>query len=146
MGTSGSVFERKPKQKDGPIARKPSVFSDTTSGDKPWLFKKGEVHNPDGKGAVYKEFLTAARAEALNALKVLVSIMNDEEATNADRATACKEILNRGFGKPTQFIESNSGVQVLIVRPESLTTEEIEARYMRQQPIDITSEKDEDNG
>lgn len=119
-------------QKVGPPTRKTSIFSDTK-------WKKGAPSpNPSGRPKGHKEYTEACRLESWEALRVLTKIMNDKDATNADRIAACSKIMDRAWGKPKQEIESNTGLSIVIVRPDELTSEEIIARYP--QPFELTHE------
>lgn len=50
------------------------------------------------------EIRSLARAHTKSALKVLAGIMNESEAPAAARVSAAQALLDRGWGKPTQFI------------------------------------------
>lgn len=49
----------------------------------------------------------AAQQYTEEALNGLVAIMRDENSPAAARLAACREILDRGHGKPTQSIEGD---------------------------------------
>ena len=50
------------------------------------------------------EIRSLARSHTKSALKVLSGIMNEAEAPAAARVAAAQALLDRGWGKPTQFI------------------------------------------
>jgi hypothetical protein len=71
------------------------------------------------------EIRALARGHTKAALKVLVGLMRNDEATPAVRLSAANAILDRGWGKSAQPIESGEGgvetvhrVERIIVRPE----------------------------
>ncbi|MDD1530057.1 hypothetical protein C7U92_21915 [Bradyrhizobium sp. WBOS7] len=71
------------------------------------------------------EIRALARGHTKAALKVLVGIMRNDEATPAVRLSAANAILDRGWGKAAQPIESGEeGVETVhrvervIVRPD----------------------------
>ena len=71
------------------------------------------------------EIRALARRQTRTALKVLVGIMRSDDATPAVRLSAANAILDRGWGKSAQPIESGEeGVETvhrverIIVRPE----------------------------
>ncbi|WP_158668485.1 hypothetical protein [Bradyrhizobium guangdongense] len=72
------------------------------------------------------EIRSLARSHTRTALKVLVGIMRSDDATPAVRLSAANAILDRGWGKSAQPIESGEEgtvetvhrVERIIVRPE----------------------------
>ncbi|MBR0814895.1 hypothetical protein JQ544_25425 [Bradyrhizobium diazoefficiens] len=71
------------------------------------------------------EIRSLARSHTRTALKVLVGIMRSDDATPAVRLSAANAILDRGWGKSAQPIESGEeGVETIhrvervIVRPD----------------------------
>ncbi|TFV80600.1 hypothetical protein E4K64_01985 [Bradyrhizobium frederickii] len=71
------------------------------------------------------EIRSLARSHTRTALRVLVGIMRNDEATPAVRLSAANAILDRGWGKAAQPIESGEeGVETVhrvervIVRPD----------------------------
>ncbi|WP_339031745.1 hypothetical protein WHZ78_24115 [Bradyrhizobium symbiodeficiens] len=72
------------------------------------------------------EIRSLARGHTRTALRVLVGIMRSDEATPAVRLSAANAILDRGWGKAAQPIESAEDgapelvhrVERVIVRPE----------------------------
>jgi hypothetical protein len=72
------------------------------------------------------EIRSLARSHTRTALNVLVGVMRSNQATPAARVAAANAILDRGWGKAPQAIESGGGVLELIhkierviVRPEN---------------------------
>jgi hypothetical protein len=72
------------------------------------------------------EIRSLARSHTRTALRVLVGIMRNDEATPAVRLSAANAILDRGWGKAAQPIESGEEgavetihrVERVIVRPD----------------------------
>nr|WP_249797765.1 hypothetical protein [Bradyrhizobium sp. 199] len=71
------------------------------------------------------EIRSLARSHTRTALKVLVGIMRSDDATPAARLSAANAILDRGWGKAAQPLESGEEVvetihrvERVIVRPE----------------------------
>jgi hypothetical protein len=72
------------------------------------------------------EIRSLARSHTRTALNVLVGVMSSNEATPAARVAAANAILDRGWGKAPQAIESGGGafavvhrIERVIVRPEN---------------------------
>jgi hypothetical protein len=73
------------------------------------------------------EIRSLARSHTRTALNVLVGIMRSKDATPAARVSAANAILDRGWGKATQPIESGEGgglqlihrIERIIVHPEN---------------------------
>ena len=72
-------------------------------------FKPGRSGNPGGRPKIVGEVQDLAREHTAKAMQTLVSVMNDEKAPPAARTTAAIAMLDRGYGRPAQFvgIESN---------------------------------------
>lgn len=64
------------------------------------------------------EIRSLARSHTRTAVRVLVGIMRCKDATPAARVSAANAILDRGWGKATQPLESDSGALELIHRIE----------------------------
>ncbi len=67
-------------------------------------FPKGKSGNPGGRPKGYAEFTAAAREEGPASLATLVAL-RDTSAVDAVRVSACREILDRGYGKPAQAVQ-----------------------------------------
>jgi hypothetical protein len=59
-----------------------------------------------------------ARSHTRTAVNVLVGIMRSKDATAAARVSAANAVLDRGWGKATQPLESDDGAIELIHRIE----------------------------
>jgi hypothetical protein len=73
-------------------------------------FKPGISGNPAGRPPLGQSFAEQARDHAPKALKRLVKIMNDERAPLPSVVAACKEIIDRAYGKAAQFNTGNTQV------------------------------------
>jgi hypothetical protein len=73
------------------------------------------------------EIRLMARSHTRTAINVLVGIMRSEDATAAARVSAANAILDRGWGKATQPLESREDgtlelihrIERIIVHPEN---------------------------
>jgi hypothetical protein len=66
-------------------------------------FEKGQSGNPAGRPPVIGELRELARAHAPEAIKELARLAVKAKSESA-RISAIRELLDRGFGKPTQFL------------------------------------------
>jgi hypothetical protein len=79
------------------------------------------------------EIRSLARSYTRSALRVLVGVMGSKDATPAARVAAANAILDRGWGKATQAIESGNGgalelihrIERVIVHPENPDSQDI---------------------
>ncbi len=79
------------------------------------------------------EIRSLARSHTRTALNVLVGVMRSKDATAAVRVSAANAILDRGWGKAPQAIESGDGgalevihrIERVIVRPENPDSESL---------------------
>lgn len=74
---------------------------------KPW--RPGQSGNPRGRPRVPPELRDLARAHTAAAIKALVAIMNDADASASARVAAAVAILDRGHGRPTTEIDLRAG-------------------------------------
>lgn len=70
-------------------------------------FKKGMSGNPGGRPKILAEVRELARNYTDDAINTLAEIMKDKKQNTSARVAAATELLNRGYGKPTQHIEAN---------------------------------------
>jgi hypothetical protein len=64
------------------------------------------------------EIRSLARSHTRTAIKVLVGVMSSKDATHAARVAAANAILDRGWGKAAQALETRDGAIELIHRIE----------------------------
>lgn len=64
------------------------------------------------------EIRSLARSHTRTAINVLVGVMRCEDATHAARVAAANAILDRGWGKAPQALETRDGAIELIHRIE----------------------------
>jgi hypothetical protein len=65
------------------------------------------------------EIRSIARSHTRTAINTLVGVMRSKNATHAARVSAANAILDRGWGKPAQFLENgDDGALELIHRIE----------------------------
>jgi hypothetical protein len=96
-------------------------------------FRKGQSGNPGGRPKDAESVRNLARSYASEAIETLVKIMRDRRASATGRIGAATAILDRGFGKPTQQIESALNVSYDI-SDKPLTTQEWAAKYCSDDP------------
>ena len=64
------------------------------------------------------EIRSLARSHTRTAINVLVGVMRSEDATHTARVAAANAILDRGWGKAAQALETRDGALELIHRIE----------------------------
>ena len=72
-------------------------------------FEKGQSGNPAGRPPVIGELRELARVHAPEAIKELARLAVKARSESA-RISAIRELLDRGFGKPTQFLAGDSEI------------------------------------
>ena len=60
--------------------------------------------NPSGRPKVVGEVQELARKQGPEAIKTLISIMNDKKGLKQTRMAAACALLDRGYGKPMQSV------------------------------------------
>ncbi len=68
-------------------------------------FKKGQSGNPGGRPKAEREVVEAARAAGDRCIEVLQGLVEHEDPRV--QLAAADQLLNRGFGKPRQSIETD---------------------------------------
>lgn len=74
-------------------------------------FQKGKSGNPGGRspriGPNGETAAQLARVHTVEAIECLVEVVNNKKAMPIARVSAANALLDRGWGKPTEFVEAN---------------------------------------
>lgn len=70
-------------------------------------WKPGQSGNPNGRPKIVGEIRDIARQHTAEAMNALAQIVKDKKAPQSARVAAATQLLDRGYGKPTQHIEAN---------------------------------------
>ena len=84
-------------------------------------FKRGRSGNPGGRPKTLARVQDLARQYSETSIKVLGEIMEDEDERGATRIAAIQVLLDRGWGKPLQRIDTGK------TDIEDMTDAELEA-------------------
>jgi hypothetical protein len=90
-------------------------------------FHKKTVRKKLTKPKTITEIRSIARGHTRTAINTLVGVMRSKDATHAARVSAANAILDRGWGKPVQALQSGDGgalelihrIERVIVHPEN---------------------------
>ena len=69
-------------------------------------FPKGQSGNPGGRPKELRDVTELARSHTTDAIKTLVAAMNSDSAPWATRIAAANAILDRGWGKPRETVDT----------------------------------------
>ena len=88
----------------------PNGQSDSNPPNRPahW-FPKGVSGNPGGRRKTQATVLAFVRDHSKEAVEMLISIMRNSPH-DSQRLAACRELLDRAWGKPKEFVEANVNV------------------------------------
>jgi hypothetical protein len=87
-------------------------------------FQPGSSGNPGGRSNVLADVQEIARVYSKDAIKTLASIMNNAKAPPAARIAAASVLLDRGYGKALQSIESRNENVNYVMSDQPMTEEE----------------------
>ena len=91
-------------------------------------FKKGQSGNPGGRPKVVAEIRQLARERGPEAIAALVKVMTKGKS-EAARVAAANALLDRGWGRPKQWDESEVTHRYVVELPSVLTKAEWLAKY-----------------
>ncbi len=79
---------------------------------RPGTFKKGQSGNPGGRPKALIAVKEAAQAHGTAAIKKLAFLMENGDS-DAAKISACKELLDRAYGKATQPIAGDDDMPAI---------------------------------
>ena len=100
--------------------------------------------NPSGRPAVVGELRDLARKHTNDALNTLIDVCNNKASPPAARVTAACALLDRGYGRPMQWVENKIEVQSMadtaaqVLMDLSRKAREVKRREAEKEVIDIT--------
>ena len=87
-------------------------------------FRPGQSGNPNGRPRVLADVQNAARDYSTAAIETLARIMRNPKAPAAARISAACALLDRGYGKTSQAIETTNPNAVYVISDRPMTEEE----------------------
>lgn len=73
-------------------------------------WQKGQSGNPGGRPREVSDLRELARDHTEGAIRTIISVMNDSNATASARIAAAVALLDRGYGKPVQQVNQNTSL------------------------------------
>jgi Family of unknown function (DUF5681) len=70
------------------------------------MFKPGNSGNPTGRPKMDKTIRELACAHTKEAILTLAEIAKNPKSSDSARVQACNALLDRGWGKPAQYVET----------------------------------------
>ena len=98
-----------------------SVFEDNSNSKT--LKLKNENSKPietRGRSKSAKGFKKIAQNSATEVMQFLLSVVRNEEISTRDRILASKELLDRGFGKSLQEVQTNNNNTIRVILDTTL--------------------------
>jgi hypothetical protein len=88
-------------------------------------FKPGQSGNPGGRPKAVVEVQHLARAETVGSIRALVRVRDDKKAPPAAVVAAATALLDRGWGRPKQEIETtgNATIELHLVAARVISQE-----------------------
>lgn len=84
-------------------------------------FEPGKSGNPGGRGKFLPYIRELAREQSEIAITTLANICRDEATPPAARVAAASALLDRGYGKPTQYVEDGKNPLDTLTEDEQQT-------------------------
>jgi hypothetical protein len=84
--------------------------------------KNQSIKRPDTRGRPKssKGFKKIAQNSAIEVMQFLLNVVRDDESSTRDRILASKELLDRGFGKSLQEVQSNNNNTIRVILDTTL--------------------------